>query len=199
VTPTVVDPVAPIVLRLLDCLVDRLDVYGVPVCRSVWHPGATVPWDACGTASGDAEGQAWVAVQRVYPSDRFPTQTADAHRCIPMGYGVELLVGVLRCASVVDDSGRAPSADAVTADAIKTSRDRQLTLEAITCCLIDDDDPGVYRLGAWEPLGPNGGCVGGQWRLDVAAPACRCPDLPDPEPTDGFGIDPFGTSPFGGE
>jgi hypothetical protein len=195
--PVVVDPLAPVVASLLGCLTERLAVYDVPVCRSFWHPGATAPWDACGTVDGGAEGQAWVAVQRVYPTDRFPAQVAEAHRCVPSGYGAEVVVGILRCAATVDDSGRAPTGDRVTVDAVKVSRDRQIILETIVCCLFGDDpDPGGFRLGAWEPLGPNGGCVGGQWRLDVALPACRCPDLP---PLTGFGIDPFGTSPFGGE
>ena len=194
----VVDPLAPIVEVLLACLVVRLEQADAPVCRAFWHPGATAPWDACGESGDGAEGQAWIAAARVFPSDNFPAETGDAHRCIPMGYGVELVVGVLRCAATVDSNGREPSSEAVTEDALKVSRDRQAALEAIVCCLFGDDpDPGNYRLGGWEPLGPQGGCVGGQWRVTVALPACRCPDLVEDE--GGFGIDPFSTSPFGGE
>jgi hypothetical protein len=195
------DPLAPVVEALLACLVVRLEQAGAPVCRAFWHPGATAPWDACGESGDGAEGQAWIAVPRVFPSDNFPTETANAHRCIPMGYGVELVVGVLRCASTVDSSGQPPSSEAVSADALKVSRDRHAVLESIVCCLFGDDpDPGNYRLGAWEALGPDGGCVGGQWRVQVALPACRCPGgyPPEPPPTSGFGIDPFGTSSFGG-
>jgi hypothetical protein len=187
------DPVAVIVSGLLGCVDDRLGFYDVPVCRSFWHPGADAPWDACGTTEGGAEGQAWVAVQRVYAADSFPTENAAGQRCVPYGYAADLRVGILRCAATVDGNGRAPSPEQVTVDAVKVSRDRQIALEAITCCFVtEDDDPGIFLLRGWTPLGPQGGCVGGAWDLTVAVPPCPCP------PMTGFGLDPFGTSPFGG-
>lgn len=174
----VVDTVAPIVEHLLACLTVRLDEVGAPVCRAFWHPGATAPWDACGQSDAGAEGQAWVAVNRIYPSDSFPVETIDAHRCFPRGFAAEVTVGVLRCAATIDDHGQAPSADEVTDDALKVSRDRAVALDAIVCCLIGPDaDPGEYRLGSWTPLGPDGGCVGGTWTVTVAVPACLCIDL----------------------
>lgn len=174
----VVDPVAPIVEELLACLVVRLDEVGAPVCRAFWHPGANAPWDACGESGDGAEGQAWVAVSRIYPSDNFPAEMVDAHRCFPRGYAAEVTVGILRCAATIDDQGHAPSAEAVTLDAIKTSRDRAIALDAIVCCFIGDDaEPGEYRMGAWTPLGPDGGCVGGTWTVTVAVDSCRCIDL----------------------
>jgi hypothetical protein len=196
----VVDPVAPRAARLLNCLTERLELYDVPVCRSVWHPGSTAPWDACGVTAGGAEGQAWVAIERVYATEDFPAEATLAHRCRPSGFAANVVLGVLRCAATLDDQGRPPSPEAVTLDAVKVSRDRAIMLESILCCYVDDNtDPGEFRLGGWEPLGPNGGCVGGQWRATVWVPSCPCPDVPAPEPTGGFGIDPFGTSPFGGE
>ena len=176
--PVVVDPLAPIVEELLACLVVRLDDLDAPVCRAFWHPGANAPWDACGDADDGAEGQAWVAVGRVYPSDNFPAETVDAHRCFPRGFAADVTVGILRCAATVDDHGSAPSAAQVTADAVKVSRDRAIALDAIVCCLIGDDaDPGEYRMGGWTPLGPDGGCVGGTWTVTVAVPACRCMEI----------------------
>ena len=197
--PTVVyDPLPAIVEELLGCLEDRLTEIGAPPCRAVWHPGSSVPWDACGTTTAGAEGQAWVAVPRVFPSDNFPAETTDAHRCFPRGYAAEITVGVLRCAATLDEHGRPPPPEDVLADARKQSRDRQASLETIVCCLMGEDaDPGIYRLGGWTPLGPDGGCVGGAWTVTVAVDSCRCPDLVEDE--GGFGIDPFGTSPFGGE
>lgn len=176
----VVDTLAPIIERTLTCLVTRLNDLDVPVRRAFWHPGTTAPWDACGESGDGAEGQVWVAVPRVYPSDNFPVETTAAHRCAPRGFAAELTVGVLRCAAVVDDHGRAPSAEAVTDDALKVSRDRSIVLDAIVCCLMGEDaDPGTYRLGGWTPLGPDGGCVGGTWSVTVAVPPCRCLDVGD--------------------
>ena len=174
----VVDPLAPIVEKALACLIVRLEEADAPVCRAFWHPGANAPWDACGETGDGAEGQAWIAVPRVYPSDNFPSETIDAHRCFPRGYAAELTVGVLRCAATIDSAGDAPTSEQVTADALKVSRDRALALDAIVCCLIGDDaDPGIYRMGAWTPLGPDGGCVGGQWTVTVAVDSCRCIEI----------------------
>lgn len=176
----VVDTLAPIVEQMLDCLVVRLDDVGAPVCRAFWHPGATAPWDSCGQSAGGAEGQAWVAVPRVWPSDDFPAEMVGPHRCAPRGFAAEMTVGILRCAATVDSSGAPPTSEAVTADALKTSRDRAVALDAIVCCLMGDDaDPGTYRLGGWTPLGPDGGCVGGTWSVTVAVPACRCLTIGD--------------------
>jgi len=171
------DVVAIRAKALLGCAEDALEAAGVPACRVVWHPGADVPWDACGVADGGAEGQLAVAVERVFPSEQFPQETAGAHRCHPNGFGANMVLTLLRCAATVTDQMEAPSPEAVTADAEKVSRDRDLMLQAILCCLFGEDaDPGVFRLGGWEPLGPNGGCVGGRWRIQVALPACPCPD-----------------------
>lgn len=163
--------------RLLACAVDALTDAGAPVCRSFVHPGATAPDDYCGV-DGDAEGQAWVNVERVVPSASFPAQDTSAQRCAPVGYAAQVRVGVVRCAATVEVNSDGtvvfpPGAD-VTADAAKTHRDRRLLLEAILCCFTDVDFD--LQVGAWEPRGPSGGCVGGTWTVQLPEPACPCPD-----------------------
>lgn len=176
--PTVVDPVGPRAAELLGCLIDLLDHYGAGVCRAFVHPGTTAPWDACGSTTDGAEGQAWVAVPRIYPVAPFPTEDAGAQRCHPVEYAANITAGVLRCAATVDDEGRAPAPADVSTDAAKVTRDAAIILEALLCCYLDDDaDPGTFRLGDWTPLGPDGGCVGGQWTATIRIPACPCPDL----------------------
>lgn len=184
--PAVSDQVLPVVSRLLTCANDLLEHYQVPVCRAFWTPGASAPWDACGRTVGGAEGQLWVGVESRFPTDNFPTPSAGAHRCTPAEFGVNLQVGVLRCAHTVDDQGNAPPAEAISDDAMKVSRDATILEQAILCCFIDEDsDPGTFRLGSWEPLGPNGGCVGGRWRLAARVARCRCPDLTEAAVVDG--------------
>lgn len=154
--------------RLLGTVLARLDDHAAPVCRAFLAPGAAAPWDTCCDCP-TGEGQAWVAIERVYPAGPFPNEDAGAHRCAPNEYGANLTVGVLRCAAVVDDHGRAPTGERVTADGEKVARDRALVRDAILCdYLAPDDDPGSFRMGGWDPLGPAGGCVGGRWRLTVA-------------------------------
>lgn len=165
--------------RLLGLLTTRLDGFGAAVCRAFLAPGAQVPWDTCCECGSGSEGQAWVGVERVYPVAPFPQQDAGAQRCHPSEYAADLVVGILRCAHTVDDRGDAPPASVVTEDAGKVARDRKLMLDTLLCDFVgDDDDPGTFRLGFWQPLGPGGGCVGGSWTATVALPACRCAEIP---------------------
>lgn len=161
--------------RLLTCLEERLEFYA-PTCRTFVAPGGPPAWDACGLVEDGSEGQAWVQLAQVFPSDSFPTQQTGPMRCPPSGYAAQLAVGVLRCAAIVDSEGRPPSSAALNADARKVARDRALVNEAIRCCYLEDADPGTYTLGAWTPLGPQGGCVGGSTQLTIALAACRCPE-----------------------
>ena len=161
--------------RVLACLEERLEVYA-PTCRTFVAPGGPPAWDACGSVDGEREGQAWVQVAQVFPSDQFPTQQTGPMRCPPSGYGVQLAVGVLRCAAVMDEQGHPPGSDHLNDDARKVARDRALVRDALRCCYLDDADPGTYVLGAWTPLGPQGGCVGGTTAITLALASCRCPD-----------------------
>ena len=167
------DPAGRLAHDLLDCLDARLALHDVPVCRSFLYSGASVSWDVCGRASDGSEGQAWVAVQSVTPTDAFPSP-APPHRCPPAEYAAEMIVGLLRCAATVDDQGRPPDPAALTDEFDRVGRDRAILREAILCCLADDLEPGEWQLGSWTPLGPQGGCVGGQQVVTVRAPACRC-------------------------
>lgn len=164
--------------RILDLLSARLDGFDVPVCRAFLAPGQQVPWDTCCECPSGSEGQAWVAVERMYPVAPFPQQDAGAQRCHPTEYAADIVVGILRCAHTVDDQGNAPAAAVVTGDAAKVARDRKIILDTLLCDFLDDDaDPGTFRLGAWTPLGPGGGCVGGSWSATIAVPACRCAEI----------------------
>lgn len=161
--------------ELLSCLESVLSAYDAEACRTFVAPGGSPAWDAC-CDCGTGEGMAWVQISQVFPTDNFPVQQTGAMRCAPTGYGVQLVVGILRCAATLDDTGRAPSQERLTADAHKVQRDRAIVQEAIRCCYIDTADPGSYVIGPWTPLGPTGGCVGGQTTLSVVVPSCRCPD-----------------------
>lgn len=145
-----------------------LTAAGRPVLRAFTAPGLSAAWDTC-CQKGDGEGQASVAVERVYPTEDFPIEAAGLPmRCGPGEYAAVLAVEVMRCAHTVNDQGKPPTAEQVTGDADKVAADRQTVWDAILCDFLADADPGTWTLGAWEPLGPNGGCVGGLWRVTVA-------------------------------
>lgn len=163
---------------LLTAVTDRLDGFAVPVCRAFLAPGAQVPWDTCCDCGSGAEGQAWVAVERMYPANGLAQDTSP-QRCHPREYAADVVVGILRCAHTVDDQGNAPAASVVSADAEKVARDRKILRDALLCGFVGEEgDPGEFRLGVWQPLGPGGGCVGGAWSATIAVPACRCEEIP---------------------
>jgi hypothetical protein len=187
------DPVWLAAENLLSCVEEALSKYDAPACRTFIAPGAAPAWDVC-CDCGAGDGMAWVQIAEVFPSDNFPAVQGAGMRCNYAENGVRFNIAVIRCAAVLDDQGRPPSSERLTADARKVQRDRAIINEAIRCCYLSDADPGSFVIGTFTPLGPQGGCVGGTTSLQIATPSCRCPAPPPPT---GFGLDAFGTSEFG--
>ena len=125
-------------------------------------PGAEVAWDEC------CEGQLWIRVIRAHPVDPPPSKTFNVNGC---GYrlGIQIGLGVIRCQTGLDsqDASKHPTAAQLTADAVTMLRDAG-ALERVLCAaeLIIDQ---------WTPLGPKGGCYGGEWTAwltDLQFPDC---------------------------
>lgn len=175
-TSALADPLWPFLVTLTSALDEVLEEYGAATCRTFIAPGASAPWDVCCSCSREHEGQAWVAVQRYAPAGTFPSEALLPLRCGPDQYVASIDVGVLRCASTVDDAGNVPTVDQWTEEALKVSRDRTLVQYALLCRFAEEADlyPGGIALGGWVPLGPQGGCVGGQTSVSVAVGGCRC-------------------------
>jgi len=169
------DLATPKALELLSCVEETLSKYQAPVCRSFLAPGGSPSWDTC-CDCGRGEGMAWVQIVSVGPTEAFPGIFQGAMRQPPPEFVLEMNVGILRCAAVLDDQGRAPSSEKMTADGMKVQRDRAIVAEAIRCCFLEQADPGTFSIGSWTPLGPQGGCVGGTTSIRIAASACRCPE-----------------------
>lgn len=169
------DLATPKALELLSCLEEALSTYEAEVCRSFLAPGGPPAWDFC-CDCGRGDGQAWVQIASLGPTQAFPATFQAGMRTLPQEFVLEMNIGILRCAAVLDDQGRPPSSNRLTQDALKVQRDRAIVAEAIRCCFLEDADPGTFTVGSWTPLGPQGGCVGGQTNIRIAAPACRCPE-----------------------
>ena len=174
------DLIVPAAKGLLLCLEGTLDRYDAGVCRSFLAPGGPPAWDTCCRCDATHEGQAWVQIQQIGPTENFPTIQTGPMRCHPPEHAVQLNVAILRCASTVDDGGDPPAASTLTGEFEKVQRDRAIIDEAMTCCYLPSADPGTYTIGVWTPLGPSGGCVGGQRTLTLAVKRCGCPP-PDEE------------------
>ena len=179
------DHIWPKLLDLLGCLEATLVSNGVPAVRTFIAPGGPPPWDSC-CVVGNAEGQAWVQLQSVNPTNDFPRQTGPQR----LGFGewaVTVNLGILRCAATLNDQGEAPPVEAMMANAEKVNRDRVLLHTAIECCFLPElDVEGGYLVGGWTPLGPGGGCVGGQQTFQFVADVCGCPEIgPAPDYEEG--------------
>ena len=123
--------------------------------RTIVAPGSTVAWDDC------CAGQLWARVITVVPLYK---GTMNGVQC-PTGYDFTLGVGVIRCVATVDDRGRAPSAQQITRDGTAGQRDMREIADVLQSYRPVDALAG--RLGTWTPLGPDGGCAGGEWTYQM--------------------------------
>jgi hypothetical protein len=170
--------IGQIMAEVLTCADDTLADGGRACGRVLLVPGELPAWDEC------CDGFLYVRLITMYPTaggpnSPFPNQDVRPGNCKPLMMASQLGIGVLRCASTVDDGGRAPTAATLTAEARGMTMDASLVLTAIKCCVADmvtSADSWVEQalLGSWLPAGPEGGCVGGEWTLTVAHGSCGC-------------------------
>lgn len=137
-----------------------------PVGRLALYPGLEVAWDDC------VCGQAWVRLVNLLPSGTAP-RTASGQPCGVLMWTATLGVGALRCAATVDDNGDAPAPIDLISDTLQMTADVAALKQALEC----DVKPYVEQLTflRWDPLGPQGGCVGGEWQVQVKIGNCGCP------------------------
>lgn len=161
------DLVGPILSSALVCARDGLSA---PPARGFIATGQ-IAWDDC------CAGQVWARLIDMTPLEGATggltgRVTAGGQPCGPLMWRATIGVGVLRCAAVVNESGDAPAAAVLSTEALRTLMDMAELSEALQCCFA----PQVDRLAMqrWDPLGPDGGCVGGEWTFTVLVDACRC-------------------------
>lgn len=163
----------PLMVSLSGCLENELRTSGLPgVCSSAVVPGPLAILDACGSCGkgrNSCGGQAWVRLDRAYPSASFPTQDAEGASCsTALVYVVE--VGVARCTPVGKTSsvnGYVPPTTAEYLDAARIqTADMQAMKRAIQCCLLSGEyaDRG-FALGQYAPITPAADCGGGIWNF----------------------------------
>lgn len=152
---------------LLECATEALEEF--PVCRAFINPGDDAPHDVC-SISGENDGQLWVAHLGTTPG--WPNPTGLPTTCAA-AWADLVEIGIVRCArGKVTDQGTAPTAEAVTEDAENQQRDRLLLRQVIMCCMPVEGKDLVVR--GWEPISPQGGCVGGVWTFSLRDAGCRC-------------------------
>lgn len=148
--------------QLRDCLCTKLTetIAGEP-CRCSIIPGELAIMDFCGKTP-EGEGMAWVRLVQMYESQNFP-QPIENGRCNTGFQVAEYELGVLRCAAPLTSDGKAPSAQALQADAAKVWDDAAALQWVAGCCL----PAGLPTLRSnWQPVS-GGGCTGGRLTLLV--------------------------------
>lgn len=162
----------PVVQELLSCLCAALDTeYG----DSPFKPqhccvraGESVSADASIYEDLCCEGLAWVRMNTMYvTNDEFPNPdtVAAVSGCGVQAWGLELEMGVLRCAPTGSIS-EIPTCEEWTTLTSNVARDAK-AMRAAMCCLINRLDPYSVAIGQWSPLPTTGGCAGGSWNLTV--------------------------------
>lgn len=156
----------------LQCAVDALTEDGLIVpAHTFVAPGAEVAWDDC------CEGQLWVRVVSMWPYGSFPNRDLSLNRCAPP-LAVQVGMGILRCVTGLerlDDQVESyPTAAQLTGDARQMVCDSAALHRAITCCHGEELDEDL-ALDQWTPLGPTGGCYGGEWTYYIH-PELECPE-----------------------
>jgi hypothetical protein len=146
---------------LAECVCALLANEGAgPTCWCGLYPGQAISWEYCTECGRDQCGMGYVRLAGVSAYDSFPNPTIDDRCAKPLAWGVE--VGALRCVPQQSDGSIIPP-DLMAEVAIGQVLDAAALRTAIKCCGFD------AALGAWLPIGPAGGCVGGYWMafLDV--------------------------------
>lgn len=123
----------------------RTSLYPIPK-RVVLSPGTSVPWDGC------CDGYLYAQMTQLTPLRSGTT-------CY--GYNARARFGVLRCVSVLDDQGRPPKPAKMNTDSLVILADMETMRESL------EENNCVVQVETWTPLGPEGGCAGGEWSVTL--------------------------------
>jgi hypothetical protein len=151
----------PKLVAISQCLCAEITVRGLPeTCFCGVIHGAAIPADYCESGL-QGNGMAWarlVSITEVQSQGQDP----QASFCgSPLEAVIE--VGILRCALGLSESGMPPTVEQHMEAARLAAADMAASLAAIRCCVNKRD----VRVLAWQPMGPDGGCVGGAWTAVV--------------------------------
>lgn len=158
------DLLGPLMDDLRACLCAQLGD-SVP-CACTLVPGSIAVADWCSCKGGQGCGQAWVRLDRMYASSRFPSQDSTSTPCGSTMLAAVLEVGVYRCRPITapGSSSQPPTALQQTEAALLQAADALAMARAITCC--DSIQKRPHVLGLYLPK-DGGDCSGGAWQVTV--------------------------------
>ena len=152
-------PIFDRLVTIRDCLCTQIEVDGlcaVQFCGIV--PGEAAAGDYFNCAGGPKNGMAWVRLDSAYMATAVGQADLTINNCAKdTGFDVE--VGIMRCANIVAEQGRPANPKKVHEAAAQQIADMETMIRAIRCC--DEISNKDHVIGNYQPLGPEGGIVGG--------------------------------------
>jgi hypothetical protein len=160
-----VDLLGPMLTDLLSCTSAALSPQ---VGRALVAPGGLVAWDEC------CDGMTWTRLISLDYTPDLAHLGANNNNPCGLKWNASIGVGVLRCSSTVNDQGQVAGPEVFIAEAMQMTQDSAALCQAIYCCnLVKLPDLQVQR---WDALGPDGGCVGGEWTITMKVNNYGCSD-----------------------
>lgn len=173
----------PLLTQALTCLCNTATAAPSPPAHCSFRIGNEVIHDLGLDGDFCCEGLAYVTLVRVYPSSEdFPQEDIayqSRSRCGPLSWGVDLKLGLVRCAPVSQGNQVIPDTEweAATLQGIYDTQ----TLITAACCVRNWVIGGSAAfdgmssiMGSVTEGTPNGGCVERYLDLTVQMPGCGC-------------------------
>lgn len=156
--------------RLVDlaaCLCAQIDdpANGVPgVCFCGLVPGEqAAAIYAEGNCARGTCGMAWIRLISTYPMKSIGVIDPTPGNCgATLGADVEM--GILRCFTLGDETGRGPDPQQLLASTQLQVADSVVMQKAMLCCNVPSKE---FTLNTYQPLGPAGDLVGGSWTMSI--------------------------------
>lgn len=167
--------VLPIAENLLACLCEAVAEAPNPPASCCLRPGVTVAQGVSEHEDECCEGLAWVRVSRVWPTGSevgFPAINDDPFNCSPISYGIEMEMGIYRCAPTGDERNL-PTCDEWTATT-EQILDDAASMRRAWCCFRDNYDNSAKLVGQWIPVMVQGGCTGGTMTIMIESYCTDC-------------------------
>ena len=157
--------IEPLFVEILDEAMDEL--VDNPPGRAFIQPGAEVSWDDC------CQGGGQLSIRLI---SLVPAGTAAISPCPPAGWTATVGLSLIRCVAGLDDAGRVPTAEQLSADGADVLADMTALERALNCRVRELDSVERMSIIQWLPQGPEGGCAGGEWQFMISVLSCACPE-----------------------
>lgn len=155
--------------EIITCLCAKIDENELPKPCFCGMLAGDIAYDMMG-ANDDCDsddeggcGQAWVRLVNAYPSVSVGVAELTPGNCTK-AFGYDLEIGILRCSPIEEKGGAMDPAEMLATTQLQIA-DMLTMQQAIMCCTAFETDD--FVMGTYQPIGPEGGVVGGIWPVSI--------------------------------